>query len=41
MFNTFPVEAVLSAIDKGFSATMKQAMGIAGKRDKKTSNFMA
>ena len=34
------VRAILSAVDKGFSSTMKQAMGIAGKLDKKTSSFM-
>lgn len=34
------VRAILSAVDRGFSSTMKQAMGIAGKLDKKTSNFM-
>lgn len=35
------VRAILSAIDRGFSSTMKQAMGIAGKLDKKTSSFMS
>lgn len=34
------VRAILSAVDRGFSSTMKQAMGIAGKLDKKTSSFM-
>lgn len=34
------VRAILSAVDRGFSSTMKQAMGIAGKLDKKTSGFM-
>lgn len=29
------VRAILSAVDRGFSSTMKQAMGIAGKLDKK------
>ena len=34
------VRAILSAVDRGFSSTMKQAMGIASKLDKKTSSFM-
>lgn len=34
------VRAILSAVDRGFSSTMKQAMGIAGKLDKKTNSFM-
>ena len=41
MSMTYPIQAILSAVDKGFSATMKQAMGIAGKLDKKTSSFMS
>lgn len=40
MSDTISVRAILSAVDKGFSSTMKQAMGIAGKLDKKTSSFM-
>ena len=34
------VRAILSAVDRGFSSTMKQAMGIAGKLEKRTSSFM-
>lgn len=34
------VRAILSAVDRGFSSTMKQAMGVAGKLEKRTSSFM-
>lgn len=40
MSDTIPVRAILSAIDRGFSSTMKQAMDVVGKLDKRTSNFM-
>lgn len=41
MSDTMSVRAILSAVDRGFSSTMKQAMGIADKLDKKTSHFMS
>lgn len=39
MATTFSVKAVLSAVDRGFSSTMKGAMGVCGKLDKKMSSF--
>lgn len=39
MATTYSVKAVLSAVDRGFSATMKGALGMTGKLDKKMSSF--
>lgn len=39
MATTFSVKAILSAVDKGFSSTMKGAMGVCGKLDKKMNSF--